>query len=394
MELHDAVAVDDAATRITGDGYLVSSARVARTGIQDYAGHELDRPDMPNVRVYRPESEVFAADALRSYAHRPVTNNHPDENVDVNNWKRYGAGMTGDEVMRDGEYIRVPLTLMDAEAVNDFRAGKRELSMGYSCQIDFQDGVTPDGEQYDAIQSKLRMNHLALVDRARGGEGLKIGDHEPKDTIMQDTTLARVLKFFGVKDSAELDTKFREPPTTSTGVADTTVPTSSDTTAAAPGDTAAATAASPNDDALARLSAQVKEIGDAVTAMTAKTESESESKPAIAVDAKDSLPNAEIIVPGATVNDGESAEAFKRRVLTMAMANDADGIVTRLAGDPFKAESERIHIAFDAIAEIRRHRNNTGAPATGANIGARAPSTPSELNDAHAKHWATMQAGA
>lgn len=168
-------------TRRTADGYLVADAKVARVGIQEYLGSEVGRPDMPIVRVYRPESEVFGRDALGTYAHRPMTNNHPKEAVTADNWKTYSVGQTGGDVVRDGEYVRVPLVLMDSAAIADYEAGKRELSMGYEAEIVFQDGETADGQKYDAIQKNLRMNHLALVDKARGGDQLRIGDKRAPD---------------------------------------------------------------------------------------------------------------------------------------------------------------------------------------------------------------------
>ena len=174
MFLTDTVSVGK--VRRTGDGYLVADAKVARTGIQQYLGAELGRPDMPVVRVYRPEAEVFSQDAMRSYAHRPVTVDHPAKMVDATTWKGVAAGQTGEDVVRDGQCVRVPLVLMDAAAIQAYEAGKRELSMGYTAEIVFQDGTTPDGQPYDAVQTQLRMNHLALVDRARGGAELRIGD--------------------------------------------------------------------------------------------------------------------------------------------------------------------------------------------------------------------------
>jgi hypothetical protein len=179
--------------RRTGDGYLVADAKVARTGIQDYLGSELGRPDMRIVRVYRPEAEVFSADAMRSYAHRPMTNNHPDKPVTAATWKDVAVGQTGGDVVRDGEFVTVPMVLMDAAAIRDYEAGKRELSMGYSAEIVFDAGITPDGQTYDAIQTNLKMNHLALVDRARGGDALRIGDDNPRKSTMNEIKTRTVL---------------------------------------------------------------------------------------------------------------------------------------------------------------------------------------------------------
>jgi len=170
----------DQATRRTADGYLLAAPRVARTGIQEYLGDELGRPDMPIVRVYRPEEEVFSKDSLLSFGHRPVTIDHPPVLVDASNWKKYSAGQTDADVIRDGEYVRIPMMLMDKEAIRDVESGKVELSAGYTADIDWTPGVTPDGQPYDAVQRNIRGNHIAIVDRARGGSALRIIDTKPE----------------------------------------------------------------------------------------------------------------------------------------------------------------------------------------------------------------------
>lgn len=185
MEFFDKVSPTN--VRRTVDGYLVADAPVARTGIQLYSGAQVGKAELDVVRVYRPESEVFASDSITTYAHRPLTNDHPAELVDAANWKKYSIGQTGGEVVRDGDLVRVPLVMMDAAAISDFENGKRELSMGYVADIDFTPGTTPSGEPYDAVQRNLRMNHLALVDRARGGDRLKIGDDHKRGTNMSNT---------------------------------------------------------------------------------------------------------------------------------------------------------------------------------------------------------------
>lgn len=166
--------------RHTADGYLVADASVARSGVQLYRGAELGKPEVPFVRVYRPSEEVFSKDAMHSYAHRPMTNEHPKELVDSTTWKDVAIGQTGDEVVRDGETVRVPLLMMDQTAIDDFNNGKRELSMGYTAMIDWDHGFTDDGLEYDAIQRELRMNHLALVIKGRAGNA-RIGDGLPPE---------------------------------------------------------------------------------------------------------------------------------------------------------------------------------------------------------------------
>lgn len=184
MFLTDSVTASN--VRRTADGYLVAEARVARTGIQDYLGKEVDPDnehglrDKPIVRVYRPESSVFHKDAMQSYAYRPMTNGHPGgDGVNSQNWKDLAIGQTGGDVVRDGQFVKVPLVLMDAKAIEDYEAGKRELSMGYGAEVVFQDGETDEGEHYDCYLGPMKMNHLSLEHRARGGEQLRIGDNDP-----------------------------------------------------------------------------------------------------------------------------------------------------------------------------------------------------------------------
>ena len=189
LRMYDAVALDESAKlQITRDGYLKALPRIARTGIQLYKGDECGRGDVDIVRVYRPESSVFHNDATHSYTHLPITIEHPGGAVTADNWRKYAVGETGDEVLRDGGSVRVPMMLRDAKAIELVKSGKRELSVGYGCELDWNPGVTPDGEPYDAVQHNIRGNHLAIVTHARGGSTLRIGDSKMTDlkTVLID----------------------------------------------------------------------------------------------------------------------------------------------------------------------------------------------------------------
>lgn len=163
-------------TRITGDGYLVADARIARTGIQRYLGSEVGRPDLPYVDVYRPEDEVFSVDSMKSFAHKPVTDDHPKGAVTSDNAQELAKGWTADEIARDGDRLRVPLMVADQKTINKVNDGKRELSAGYTCELVWGDGVTPDGKPFQAKQTKIRANHVAIVARGRAGSDVRIGD--------------------------------------------------------------------------------------------------------------------------------------------------------------------------------------------------------------------------
>lgn len=191
VELVDVGVLDASSARRTRDGYLVATAKVARTGIQIYAGREIDPDnehglrDRATVRVYRPPDEVFSKDSLATYAHRPVTLGHPAEAVTKDNWRQHAVGHVGEDVARDGEYVRVPLVLMDGPAIGRASSDTREISMGYSVDLVFDSGTTPEGDTYEVTQRNIRINHLAMVPVARGGPSLKL-DGVTMRTLMID----------------------------------------------------------------------------------------------------------------------------------------------------------------------------------------------------------------
>lgn len=196
----DEMQLNDAPRR-TSDGYMVAEPRIARTGVQEYTGAELGRPTMDVVRVYRPPEEVFNDAAMQSFAHRPVTIDHPPEFVDAKNWKQYARGYSGNDVVRDGEFVRVPMVLMDADAINSVVGGKAQISNGYSADLEWTPGVTPGGEQYDAVQRNIRGNHIAIVDTARGGALLRVYDAQPNRQEKNMSTKTMVIDGISVEVS-------------------------------------------------------------------------------------------------------------------------------------------------------------------------------------------------
>lgn len=166
-----------AGTRITADGYMVGEVLCARTGCQDYLASDLGLGTGGTVSVYRAPDVVFDKASLATFAGKPVTMGHPVDAVTADNWKALSIGDIGTEVARDGEFVRVPYKIMDAAAIAEIRRGTREVSMGYTTGLEMRDGVAPDGTPYQAVQTgPIRINHLAIVPKARGGSSLRIGD--------------------------------------------------------------------------------------------------------------------------------------------------------------------------------------------------------------------------
>lgn len=197
-------------TRRTKDGYLVTEARVARGGnIQDYLGREIGEGESDQVfKVWRPDDEIFKADSLSTFAHKPVTLNHPADGVSPENFRKEAIGHVGSEVIRDGEFVRVPLVIMDGEAIRAIEAGTREISMGYDCELVMQSGTTPDGRGYDGFQRNIRINHCAVVPAGRAGPDCRIGDRmrSPSHQQQKDAATMKTVtidgKAFEVTDEA------------------------------------------------------------------------------------------------------------------------------------------------------------------------------------------------
>lgn len=177
IRFNDRVSVGE--TKQTAEGYLVATARVARTGVQHYLADELGDIAFQAgfksgdvVRVYRHKDQVFADNVMRSITRVPVTVDHPPESVTAENWSKYAVGEVGDTVSQQGEWLVVNPMIKDSAAIAAARDTHKEISMGYQANIvQARDGLDADFEMTD-----LRMNHLALVPRGRAGSQARIGD--------------------------------------------------------------------------------------------------------------------------------------------------------------------------------------------------------------------------
>ncbi len=189
----------------TDEGFLNVPAKISRVGIQEYKAFEMGLTDRePNdiIRVFRPEEEVFSNTALKSFSNKPVTDNHPPEAVNAKNFKTFTIGHSGPEVTKDGIFVKTMLHIMDADTIAKIESGKVELSNGYSADIEWTSGVTPEGEQFDAIQRNIIGNHIAIVDSGRAGSECSLADNLPltKDTTNMKITIDGV--DFDVSDQA------------------------------------------------------------------------------------------------------------------------------------------------------------------------------------------------
>ena len=150
----------------TPEGYLVCVDSVlARTGKQTYRRDELFHDNnTTEIEVDRPENEVFSEQTLASFENKPLTIEHPEEDVNPHNHKTYAVGFVRD-IKRgtdNGEPVMLgTLVVTDEDAIKDIEDGKLpELSCGYDCDI-----ADDDNPQ----QRNIRGNHVALCEHGRAG---------------------------------------------------------------------------------------------------------------------------------------------------------------------------------------------------------------------------------
>lgn len=147
------------------DGSMIVPAFISRTGVQIYR-----KSDGSIFRELRLPEEVFDDVSLDSFKMVPVTNNHPQSLVNVNNAKFLQIGITGENIEKsDGRFVKANLMINDVEAIKDVENGKQEISCGYTCVLDMTPGNHSEFGRYDAIQREIRGNHVAVVDKGRAG---------------------------------------------------------------------------------------------------------------------------------------------------------------------------------------------------------------------------------
>ncbi len=191
--------------RVTPEGFLVcEGVAIARTGQQRYSTNEmpdLEADEAGEIRVDRPDAEVFSEKTLLSFEGKPVTVEHPDEFVTPANWQKLAVGVTQNVRRGTGiedDLIMADLLITDAGAIAYVNNEKPELSAGYDAEYD----QTEPGR---ATQRNIIGNHVALVDRGRAGPRVAIRDSTP-ETSMKFTARVwdRLMKAVQAKDESAI----------------------------------------------------------------------------------------------------------------------------------------------------------------------------------------------
>ena len=201
---------------LTPEGFLLCrDVPVARTGMMLYGPDEIEGatpgPD-GIIKAHRSEDDVFDDKTIRSALGKPITNDHPDGDVNPENWKKEAHGVALN--VRRGEGIMDDLLLMDLlftteEGIEAVQNGKREISLGYDAN--YEEMAEGEYRQFNII-----INHIALVEEGRCGPRCAIKDKQTieetivakKDDKRNKTGMARILDLImrasKTKDAEEL----------------------------------------------------------------------------------------------------------------------------------------------------------------------------------------------
>jgi len=179
---------------IDNNGYWTfTDTPISKTGIFPYLGMEISSKLEPNKIYYvlRPEEELQKAQVLNSLHLLPFVDDHAmlGTNPGMVTPEEKGVhGVIGENIyLKDGVLyanVKVFSECLKEQILN----GKKELSMGYSCDYDLTPG-TYNGQKYDAVQKNIYGNHLALVQEGRMGHDVRLFDDEVR--YEDENTFAR-----------------------------------------------------------------------------------------------------------------------------------------------------------------------------------------------------------
>lgn len=155
----------------TPEGYLTGRICVTGAGVFRYLGD-----DHKFIGRLRDRDQVKAAtDSINC---KPVTLQHPNQPVNLDNVGDLQVGMSANDASFDGLNNYVTITVTDKKAVEAIEKGEvKAISMGYRCNIVDHDGVW-QGSHHDQEQKDIVYNHIALVKNGRAGDQVRftVGD--------------------------------------------------------------------------------------------------------------------------------------------------------------------------------------------------------------------------
>ena len=150
---------------------------ISKSGVFQYLGKNIS-PDLEPDKVYdvwRPEEELNNPETIESFKLSPWIPYHEMLGDKYTNAEEVGVqGVTGEDVYFKDGTLYSNLKLFGNDLKQSIKDGLKELSCGFGCVWQVISGTTPDGKPYDAIQKRIRGNHLASVPNGRMGKQVAV----------------------------------------------------------------------------------------------------------------------------------------------------------------------------------------------------------------------------
>lgn len=162
----------------------VTSSNISKANCCRYLGSEISDwqelgldPNRTYV-LYRDAGEL--AKAAPTFANLPLLRDHKPISADAPA-RELWVGVVGAPVKFEAPYLKAPLSLWTAEAIDLVESGEQEqLSAAYRFRADMTPGIHRDGTRFDGVMRDIIGNHVALVSEGRAGPDVLVGDSKPK----------------------------------------------------------------------------------------------------------------------------------------------------------------------------------------------------------------------
>lgn len=163
---------------IDNNGFLyVKTSPILKSGILEYYGEEfgLDKIEGETIdkdkiyKVYIPLEEIKKA--LNDFKNKPITLEHEWLGSEGQDSKGFQVGNLGEQVFIKDNMVFSNLEITSQEAIEEIENGnKAELSASYEQSF----VKAPQGENYDFIAVDIKPNHIALVEKGRCGNEVRV----------------------------------------------------------------------------------------------------------------------------------------------------------------------------------------------------------------------------
>lgn len=166
LQRYDRSLINDYAE--TPEGYLTVRVPITRPGVFPYA-----RQDGTVQMEAKLPDEIFSDRTMHSARSKPITDEHPNEPVTLDNYHAYAKGMSHTDAHVEDLKLYVSMTITDKDLIQKVYDGKREISIGFMSDIVAEAG-TYNGQPYEYVQRNIEINHIAIVDQGRAGPEVAI----------------------------------------------------------------------------------------------------------------------------------------------------------------------------------------------------------------------------